>query len=410
MFLGIIIFILLSYCPSQTSAFLKPSHHLTNFPKSVNRKSHVNRNILLNSIKEDEGIFIEHKLLNNDVRTYASRRNVLATIGVLPFLMDPSSSNAQEMNIQAQSITMPLESTGNSYLIYYRVSQSLFRAVLDTGSPFLMLPNSCSENTRAKAGCYREQGVPSGLSNTIELFDGFEGEVEWRKGGFSFYNATGSMMVSSPTFIFGVANDDILSGTGGLFFGLIKNTDKRIRPSFLGQTEVTSFIVDLRNDKVRNISPSLTLSTVPYLANRDYIPITNYLRKCGDPVQHYVSKLKSIFINGQQLIPKDKRPIYAIIDTGTTGMVVSKELYDQRYIEARERRERKLWGGEVELTFETEMKNTKSIKAVKPLTTPFDRKPNWKKFKGHVIVVGLSFLEDQQITIDIDDRRLWFEQ
>jgi hypothetical protein len=134
------------------------------------------------------------------------------------------------------------------------------------------------------------------------------------------------------------------------------------------------------------------------------------LRKCGDPVQHYVSKLKSIFINGQQLIPRDKRPIYAIIDTGTTGMVVSKELYDQRYIEARERRERKLWGGEVELTFETEMKNTKSIKAVKPLTTPFDPKPNWKKFKGHVIVVGLSFLEDQQITIDIDARRLWFEQ
>ena len=409
MFLGIIISILLFYCQSQTLAFLQPLHHLANVPKSVKRKSHVNR-FLLNNVKWDKANFIEHKL-NNDVRTHATRRNVLQSIGVFSFFMNPSISNGQETYIQAQSITMPLESTSNSYLIYYRVSQSLFRAVLDTGSPFLMLPNSCSENTRAKAGCYREQGVPSGLSNTIELFDGFEGEVEWRKGEFSFYNATGSMMVSSPKFIFGVANDDILSGTGGLFFGLIKNTDKRIRPSFLGQTEVTSFIVDLRKDEVRNISPSLTLSTVPYLTkNRDYIPITNYLRKCGDPVQHYVSKLKSIFINGQQLIPRDKRPIYAIIDTGTTGMVVSKELYDQRYIEARERRERKLWGGEVELTFETEMKNTKSIKAVKPLTTPFDPKPNWKKFKGHVIVVGLSFLEDQQITIDIDDRRLWFEQ
>ena len=86
--------------------------------------------------------------------------------------------------VEPQSITVPLKFIGGAYLVYYRVESNLFRAVLDTGSPFLMIPGSCSANTRAKTGCYREQGVPSGLETTFEIFDGFEGEVEWRKAPF----------------------------------------------------------------------------------------------------------------------------------------------------------------------------------------------------------------------------------
>ena len=333
-------------------------------------------------------------------------------------------SNLSQPSIPApQTITVPLSLVGGAYLIYYRVESALFRAVLDTGSPFLMIPGSCSQNTRAKAGCYKQQGAPSGLATTLEQFDGFEGMVEWRRAPFSFVNATGSMIVSSPTVVFGVADDNVMSGPGGVFFGLIKETNSWIRPSFLGQTDVTSFIINLRNGNTaeRDIlkmndntskplsSPSLTLSTVPYLSLVDYIPMTKDLRRVGDPVQHYVSKLKSISINGTPLIPKDKRPIYAIFDTGVTGMVMSRELYDQRYMEARERKERRLWGGEVELTFETARKNMKTIHAVKPLTTPFDPKATWKKFRGHVIVLGLSFLDDKELTVDMDDGRIWLE-
>jgi len=361
-----------------------------------------------------------------------SRRSLITTsfsaaLVALSNLPQPSTSATIPPVVQQQTIlTLPLSKAGGAYFIYYRVDSALFRAVLDTGSPFLMIPGSCSQNTRAKTGCYRQQGVPSGLATTFEQFDGFEGEVEWRRAPFSFVNATGtgSMIVSSPTVVFGVADDNVMSGPGGVFFGLVKETDAWIRPSFLGQTGVTSFIIDLRKnanaDDAKNDvleiggfkdepRPSLALSTVPFLSSMDYIPMTKALRRVGDPVQHYVSKLKSITINGTPLIPKDKRPIYAIFDTGVTGMVMSRELYDQRYMEARERRERKLWGGEVQLTFETARKNIKTITAVKPLTTPFDPKANWKNFRGHVIVLGLSFLDEMKLTVDIDDGRIWME-
>ena len=381
-------------------------------------------------------------LMQNDNIVEQSRRSLItasffsaALVAVSNLSQEPSTTSATTnippVVVPAQTITLPLSKVGGAYFVYYRVDSALFRAVLDTGSPFLMIPGSCSQNTRAKTGCYRQQGVPSGLKTTFEQFDGFEGEVEWRRAPFSFVNATGSMIVSSPTVVFGVADDDVMSGPGGVFFGLVKETDARIRPSFLGQTDITSFIIDLRNTNVNvnvNVNaddaknnvleiggfedepgPSLALSTVPFLSSVDYIPMTKDLRRVGDPVQHYVSKLKSITINGTPLIPKDKRPIYAIFDTGVTGMVMSRELYDQRYMEARERRERKLWGGEVNLTFETARKSSKTISAVKPLTTPFDPKANWKNFRGHVIVLGLSFLDEMKLTVDIDDGRIWME-
>lgn len=373
-------------------------------------------------------------LMRNDSEVEQSRRSLItasfsaALVAVVSNLSQPSTSattNIPPAVVQPQIITMPLSKAGGAYFIYYRVDSALFRAVLDTGSPFLMIPGSCSQNTRAKTGCYRQQGVSSGLATTFEQFDGFEGEVEWRRAPFSFVNATGSMIVSSPMVVFGVADDDVMSGPGGVFFGLVKETDAWIRPSFLGQTDITSFIIDLRKTNVNaddakndvldiggfkdEPRPSLALSTVPFLSSVDYIPMTKDLRRVGDPVQHYVSKLKSITINGTPLIPKDKRPIYAIFDTGVTGMVMSRELYDQRYMEARERRERKLWGGEVHLTFETARKMSKTISAVKPLTTPFDPKANWKNFRGHVIVLGLSFLDEMKLTVDIDDGRIWME-
>ena len=363
--------------------------------------------------------------------TAASMTNTISSLpsnanAATPIIV-PSTTSKQL--IKAQTITIPLKSTGTSYLIYYRVDSTLFRAVLDTGSPFLMIPGSaCSPNTRSKSGCYRNQGVPSGLKTTFEQFDGFQGEVMWRSAPFSFVNATGSMIVNRPMITFGVADDDIMSGPGGIFFGLIKYTEAWIRPSFLGQTNVTSFVIDLKDENTLNEreggeststqmqmqseiqSPSLTLSTTPLLTSGDYIPMTNDLqRKYGDPVQHYVAKAKSILINSTPLTPLDNKPIYIIFDTGVTGMVVSQELFNQRYTEARQNRDRNLWGGQVEIMFQTAQKNIKAMTATKPFTTPFDPKATWKGFRGHVIVVGLAFLDGKKMTVDIDDARLWVE-
>ena len=465
---------------SQTFSFSPQSFHnnryMCRYHQSMtnNKASSVIKSPLHVSCRED--ISNDELSLNNDEYTLfrenvhdGKRRSFLASLAtatvstsaaILPAHAEsyvaPTQDPIPRIVVEPQSITIPLQSTGQgAYLIYFRVESALFRAILDTGSPFLMIPGSCSANTRAKTGCYKQQGISSGLETTYEQFDGFEGEVEWRQAPFSFVNATGSMIVSNPNFVFGVADDGIMSGPGGVFFGLIKNTEKRIRPSFLGQTDVTSFIIDLRGDNQNNklygstgtgisspvtpsfiasasasvsisaednsmnassylsssFSPSLTLSTVPLLTSLsvDYIPMTNDLRKkYGDPVQHYVAKAKSVVINGNPLVPTNRKPIYIIFDTGVSGMVVSKTLYDQRYTEARERREKSLWG-DVEVSFESNQMKMKSITAQKPLTTPFDPAGNWKGFNSHVVVIGLSFLDSRKMIVDIDDGRLWVE-
>jgi hypothetical protein len=329
------------------------------------------------------------------------RRGILMTSIILLMggpLPSTKMANAQETS----SITVPLLSTGKEYLIYYRVDGSLFRAVLDSGSPFLMIPGSCSENTKSKSGCYRNQGEPSGLASTYEGFDGFEGNMEWRLAPFSFVNATGSLM-GPPQITFGVASESIMAGPGGVFFGLIRDTDDRIRPSFLGQTSVQSFEINLATT-----NPTLTLSTAPMISG-DFILLTDVLRRqYGALVNHYTARSQSVQVNGFPLVAADGKPIFVIFDTGVTGMVVSQKLFNERYVSARERRERSLWGN-VQVSFRTARGKTVDLTATKPITTSFDPKISWKRFGGHLIVLGLAFLDGNKLSVDIDKGKLWIE-
>jgi hypothetical protein len=270
-----------------------------------------------------------------------------------------------------------------------------------------MIPGSCGRNTREKSGCYQEQGIPSGLPNTYEQFDGFEGQVEWRKAKVNLVNATGSLISNTPWITFGVASESILKGPGGVFFGLIRDTDDWIRPSFLSQTSVAALQLDLRSREKK----TLTLSQYPLItSSQNVVRLTDDLRrKYGDPVAHYTARAKSIIVNGFPLVSdNEKKPIYVIFDTGVTGMVVSQELFEERYKLAREGREKNLWG-HVEVIFEPESGEAVVLAAHKPLTTPFDPQKTWKKFRGHLIVVGLSFLDGNRITIDIDEKRALLE-
>lgn len=337
--------------------------------------------------------------------------------------MDELALSSSSSSMSSSYVTVPLDYTGSELLIYYRIDGSLFRAALDTGSPFLMIPGTCYDWTKSKSGCYRKQGIPSGYETSYEQFDGFGGDVEWRMGPFSFVNTTaGSLSLRGeeiiqggpksipPFFTFGVASESIMKGPGGIFLGMIRDTDDWIRPSFLGQTSVQSFEIDLKNQP-----NTLTLSTMPRLKPiNDYIHLTKDLRRrYGDPVQHYTAKAKSVSVNGKLLKSATSTiPIYVIFDTGVTGMVVSRDLFNERYIIARKGKEKKLWGN-VTITFGTKQKQSIDIYAMNPLTTPFDPKNNWgkktKSFSGHIIVMGLSFLNGNKLTVDIDQQKLWLE-
>lgn len=427
------------------------------------------------------------------------RSALVASISSLPILfsyVEESSAKPDETpandNNEYAKLTIPLTYVPklSAYTISYTVGKSKFGAIIDTGSPFLVVPQtSCKPDY--PWGCYRpEESRPAlGLSPTKERFDGNEGWVEWREGSFSFvlddlndgsgisverisdYDATtlatdtsissttiaaatasSFLFPKSSSMTFGVITESLMDGPGGIFLGLVKNTDDWIRPSFLKQSDVTAFAVDLRNKK--GISKNLTLygevtrenkvdasgiiesnnriSSLPLFGSkkikpsslddspefnnllkyRDAIPLVRDLnKKYGDPTIHYVGVASSINVNGVNLASSSKRRgnLYVIFDTGCSGMSICPNLFDERYDMARSRREKSLWGN-VEVELETLSGQKVTMSANRPITTPLGSDQPWgKKLNGHLIVLGLAFLEGKKMTVDIDGDRIWFE-
>jgi hypothetical protein len=329
---------------------------------------------------------------------------IYALCANLPNIAQPANATTTIDLDQGEQMTVPLIWVPklSAYVVYYSVGGARFGAVVDTGSPFLVVPNNCKPKSY---GCFRiDDSEPSGLASTFERFDNNEGKVEWRKAPFSFVNATGSMMGPSEM-IFGVLSESLMDGSGGVFLGLIRDTENRIRPSFLGQTNVRALTINLKDTDIK----SLTLFTrfSPVDPQSDYIPLVRDLnRRYGDPVIHYTAKAIAVHVNGNVLVrPTDRTPCYVIFDTGVTGMVVSRELFDNRYNIAVENKERSLWG-KVNVSFQTNHGNTVSLEAQKPVTTPLAQRP-WPKFKNaHLIVLGLAFLDGHTMVIDMDDQKL----
>jgi hypothetical protein len=377
------------------SCCLVLAHGFTSSPKLTPSGDVASALALLSAFQHDYSP--EYYKSNQSRRTLF--QSTIGAIIAIPTVVHGAASNEQPGEV----ITIPLYYVPNlsAYVLKYRVGGEKYGAILDTGSPFLMVPGYCDES---KWGCYRpESSKPSGLSSTYERFDNNEGEVEWRVAPFAFVGATGSM-VGPQEMTFGVLSESLMNGPGGVFFGLVRDTDDKIRPSFLGQTSVRAFAVDLASEQ-----KGLTLATKSLInAGGDYILLVKDLnRKYGDPTIHYTAKAKAIQANGRP-VAADGKPIYVIFDTGVTGMVVTQELLNERYITARKNRERNLWG-DVEVSFRTKQGKTVTINAKKPLTTPFGEQPPWPGFNGHLIVLGLSFLDGYKMTVDIDDQKLWID-
>jgi len=325
--------------------------------------------------------------------------------------IDTSDGDNMDYKSLDESLTIPLQwiPSLNAYVIYfylYNDQPEKFGAILDTGSPFLTVPSYCN---RFQWGCYRpELTKDSGYKNTVERFDNKVGTVVWRKSSFSFANATGRMM-GPKDLVFGVLDESLMDGPGGVFFGLIKNTKSSIRPSFLGQLNVNSFKIDLKS-KIK----TLTLKTKPQIQRNDYISLNiDLYTKYKDPVIHYCAKACSIEVNGKELLDlsetkrifeKKRKPTYVIFDTGVTGMVVNKELFEERYIAARRNREKNLWGS-VKISFKTNEGEIRSLVSQKPIVTPLGEQP-WPGFNANLIVVGLAFLDNHVVTVDIEEQRM----
>lgn len=287
--------------------------------------------------------------------------------------------------VDADQLVIPLDKIDGIYYVKYVIGGALFRAIVDTGSPFLIVPSICTRQwggcrvrylpTEASSKTGRQSNAlaesaaegnlsadPSSyelpimvnngvkladtkLSPTVEIFGGQDYDVDWKMADVSFpalspmptavastdRNLPQSQLSSVilKDVIVGQAGLDIMRPPGGVFFGLIKDTRSNIRPSFLSQTNFRSFKLDtstntLTLSKTSMIMPATKLNDpFPLVQDRIVVPLID-LRSFGDPVCHYAAKVSKLIINEVEI--DQFKEIYAIFDTGSTGCVLSDEI------------------------------------------------------------------------------------
>ncbi|KAJ1448436.1 hypothetical protein M885DRAFT_539210 [Pelagophyceae sp. CCMP2097] len=294
----------------------------------------------------------------------APRRDVLAALAALA---------------APKEATVPLEKCGDAYCVAYALDGVSFRAVVDTGSPFLQA--SCaSANWRLSpaAECFDAlRKAPVADDDTLEVFGGGDGVVRWRSGNF----ALPGTHVSSAL-IFGVPDSKLLRAPGGgLFFGLIKDRADGIRPPLLEQLDVGAYDLDLRAE------PKLTLYRKSPRWKQGHRLSTIDLRSYGAPARYVATRVNSLRVDGAVFFTE--LPIFAIFDSGVTGAQMSNDLYEKvgrctrlsaSFSEARLSARRK--------------GNLRFV--VTGMKVP------WGQGRCHVLALGLAFLQDHRLLVDLD--------
>ena len=291
-----------------------------------------------------------------DARVVLQRRAALiaaSTAALTPFTCPapaPAVLPGAAVPLEPPAV-IPLFLCGGAYCAAYAIDKQPFRAVVDTGSPFMLVDGTCSTGDVSKWGCYRGDGRDAGLADTDEIYGGSDVGVEWRRGDFRFVQARVDeqqrfvaeltdaavprplpLSANVPNAIFGIVRKEVGKGGGGaVFLGLAKRRLPRIRPTLLEQTGIAS----LRFDFVRR---RMELARVPRIpSSEDALKLLD-LRSRGAPVAAYAVKVQRLVVNGE--VVEAPRSIVAIIDTGTTGISISDDLFDSGLLPAQWRNAR----------------------------------------------------------------------
>eukprot|EP00962_Isochrysis_galbana_P038495 scaffold13666_cov109-Isochrysis_galbana.AAC.1 len=225
---------------------------------------------------------------------------------------------AQAGFLPRQELTLlPLKRCGGAYCTEYYVEGQRFRAVADTGSPFLLVsgPDRVGECAPfARWGCLSTPGASVAMGDaSLEGFGGQDMGVEWRRGTLNI----GDFAFAPVNF--GVVRSSVgLGGTQAIYLGLVRDRQPRVRPTLLEQTDVRALQFDFPRER-------MILARRPLLTRQDAIPLVD-LRRLGAPIAQYACIVSQLVVNGEP-VPLS-RPCVAVIDTGTTGLVISDSLYD----------------------------------------------------------------------------------
>ena len=266
-----------------------------------------------------------------------SRRAWIEATIIAPSIIAANQVSAFD-DADGSTIVLPLEpASGGTLCVRLTLTPThgrdyfvLFRAIVDTGSPYLVLPytSQAAASSLLKSSSY---------SSTEEVYGAVKGRVSWLQASYSFRD-TRLRTESARGGIVGrldKALTDEATGTGGepyALLGLIKNSnanaDKRFpprRPSFFDQEKIDdntirSFALDAPMRELR-------LSTKPQIRpDSPRVPLAD-LRVYGDFVDHYAFHIDSLTLNGITVTAKSlqedsgavERPIVCVLDSGLTG-------------------------------------------------------------------------------------------
>ena len=274
--------------------------------------------IIRNAANNDEdGFDDKHAEPKHVSRSEAVR--ALLMVGLATFTaQSPVHAPAVAAGYYRNFAVLKLQRCGGAFCAEYFVDGKPFRAVVDTGSPFIMVDGSCNGG-RGRWGCYSGgiQGAQGSLNDASE--EGYGGQdvgVEWRRGLVRFPSLArpgASDLVFEPL-TFGVVRTYTgKGGSGAIYLGLVKDRQPRIRPSLLEQTEIQGLRFDFANSRER----TLTLSRTPLIRpGADAVPLVD-LRPYGAPLATYAARVQRFIVNGREV--ELTRPCVAVFDTGTTG-------------------------------------------------------------------------------------------
>ena len=242
-------------------------------------------------------------------------------------------------------------------------------------------------------------------------------------------------------------------GGGAVFLGLAKARLPRIRPTLLEQSQIAAMRFDFLQRRLELAPSALIPRSVDALRMLD-------LRLAGAPVSNYAVRVARLVVNGE--VVRLSRPLVAVIDTGTTGASISDDLFDSGLLPPQWREARLEFATEsgagvvaIEASVRKRRKPSPGVPmldlplsapeydefplVVSPVRVPWfdpdfgqeecaDGQPfqcngkpvgqrrglvetlRWRALglgpAPHVIFVGLAFLWQRKLTIDVDEGRM----
>lgn len=352
-------------------------------------------------------------------RTRASFQRVSFLRGVcaLAGALGPPVAPALARPPPSSTVLSLTEGGGGALCVAFTLDGLPFRAIVDTGSPFLTVPaeTDCTTQPRrdaffgcAPAGAFR----PSSLQPSLELYGVTEAVVKWRVA-----ELTG--LAEAPLeVVVGAAPRPLVEASGGTFAGLIANGDGT-RPTFLSQLypAVSAFVLDGRGMELRlhhgapGSSASRRSSRLAVPADADALCLTD-LRLCGDPVDHYAVRASGLRLDGQAL--PLRRPLIAVFDSGLSGALLSRTLCDEAGGSVGEAltATRLSAATSLEVDLPTEFGRLTTLRASRSTTPRLFRvgaQPvPWfadRELEPSVVVLGQAFLRHSMLAIDLVERR-----